>query len=81
MNQARTSLGQIEHPVHGLIRNATKKWEALLQKQSKTLAEAVAEYKRRYGRNPPKGFDKWYLGICRLHTCDLYLTSAIRRQV
>jgi hypothetical protein len=28
--------------------------------QSKTLAAAVAEYNRRYGRNPPKGFDEWY---------------------
>lgn len=28
-------------------------------RQSKTLQEAVAEYKRRYERAPPKGFDIW----------------------
>lgn len=31
-----------------------------LAKQSKTLPEAVAEYKRRYGRDPPRGFDQWW---------------------
>ena len=31
-----------------------------LAKQSKTLPEAVAEYKRRYGRDPPQGFDHWW---------------------
>lgn len=29
-------------------------------RQSKTLKEAVQEYTRRYGRLPPKGFDRWY---------------------
>ena len=24
------------------------------------MKKAVAEYKRRYGRNPPKGFDQWW---------------------
>ena len=31
-----------------------------LAKQSKTLPQAVAEYKRRYGRDPPRGFDHWW---------------------
>lgn len=31
-----------------------------LAKQSKTLPEAIAEYKRRYGRDPPRGFDHWW---------------------
>lgn len=60
MDQARTSLGTIEHPIHALIANATVQWESLLSKQSKTLAQAVKEYRRRYGRNPPKGFDRWF---------------------
>lgn len=60
MEQARASLGVIEHPIHALVRNATSQWDALLAKQSKSLAQAVGEYKRRYGRNPPKGFDDWY---------------------
>ena len=61
MDQARTSLGTIEHPIHALIANASVTWQNLLSKQSKTLQEAVAEYKRRYNRNPPKGFDKWWV--------------------
>lgn len=28
--------------------------------QSTTLAQAVREYRRRYGRRPPAGFDKWF---------------------
>ena len=28
--------------------------------QSKTLQQAVKEYRVRYGRNPPKGFDVWF---------------------
>lgn len=40
---------------------AEQDWEQLLEKQSTTLSEAVAEYKRRYNRPPPKGFDRWYV--------------------
>jgi len=29
-------------------------------RQSKTLPQAVAEYTRRYGRAPPKGFEGWW---------------------
>ena len=32
----------------------------LIARQSKTLEEAVENYRLRYGRNPPKGFDKWF---------------------
>ena len=39
---------------------AEEKFKHLLSRQSKTLKRAVAEYKRRYGRNPPKGFDQWW---------------------
>ncbi len=28
--------------------------------QSRTLPEAVMEYKNRYGMLPPKGFDAWW---------------------
>ncbi|KAG9310121.1 glycosyltransferase family 90 protein [Chiua virens] len=31
-----------------------------LARQSQTFHEAVAEYKRRYGRDPPRGFDDWW---------------------
>ena len=39
---------------------AEEKFKQLLSRQSTTLKRAVAEYKRRYGRNPPKGFDQWW---------------------
>jgi hypothetical protein len=32
----------------------------LLSRQSRTLSAAVREYKRRYHRDPPKGFDDWW---------------------
>jgi hypothetical protein len=51
-----------EHPIPKLMDRAKKRWEALKGRQSKTFAQAVAEYKRRYGRKPPKGFDKWCVG-------------------
>ena len=48
------------HPILELIENAERKWDKLVKKQSKTLREAALEYKKRYLRNPPKGFDKWW---------------------
>ncbi|CAK1356094.1 unnamed protein product [Cercospora beticola] len=48
------------HPVKNLIDNASTSWNAKLQRQSKTLQEAVTEYQRRYGIPPPPHFDKWY---------------------
>jgi hypothetical protein len=50
-----------EHPIYQLIRQAKKHWVAKNARQSRTLAEAVREYKRRnLGRHPPLGFDKWW---------------------
>ncbi|BGP16345.1 hypothetical protein JCM10213v2_004347 [Rhodosporidiobolus nylandii] len=54
------------HPIPALMKKAKRDWEALTGRQSKTFAEAVREYKRRYGRNPPKGFDRWY-AFARAH--------------
>lgn len=50
---------QGRHPIHVLIEHAEKKWRTLLQKQSTNLDSAVQEYKQRYRRNPPKGFEHW----------------------
>lgn len=47
------------HPIYDLVDNAKKKWNAKMARQSKTLREAVREYKRRYQRDPPLGFDDW----------------------
>jgi hypothetical protein len=48
------------HPIRQLIGNAEKDLGNTLKRQSKTLDEAVAEYKRRYKLPPPPHFDKWY---------------------
>ena len=47
------------HPIFELISRAEKEWEAKLRGASKTFQEAVQEYKKRYKRAPPKGFDLW----------------------
>lgn len=49
----------VEHPIAYLVREAERKWEFKLAKQSRTLGQAVATYRERYGRAPPAGFDKW----------------------
>ncbi|KAH0831320.1 glycosyltransferase family 90 protein [Lanmaoa asiatica] len=49
-----------EHPITTLMVDAKVAFTKHLEKQSKTLPEAVAEYKRRYGRDPPRGFDHWW---------------------
>lgn len=48
------------HPILQLVKDAEENHQRLLEKQSKTLDEAVAEYRRRYGIPPPPNFDKWY---------------------
>lgn len=50
-----------EHPIPRLIERAKRRWRKLNDKQSKTFTQAVREYMRRYGRNPPKGFDQWFV--------------------
>jgi hypothetical protein len=49
------------HPIFELIERAEEAWEKKLGRASKTLGEAVAEYKRRYHRPPPIHFEKWYV--------------------
>lgn len=48
------------HPIEQLVRDAQLSWNTKLQKQSRSLSEAVTEYRRRYGIPPPPNFDKWY---------------------
>lgn len=50
----------MDHPIPRLMADAEDKFRALLGKQSRTLSAAVKEYKRRYGRKPPRGFDEWW---------------------
>ncbi|KAI1338827.1 hypothetical protein F5Y15DRAFT_385449 [Xylariaceae sp. FL0016] len=49
-----------DHPVERLAQNAKTKFENLLLNQSSTYAAAEAEYKYRYGVDPPPGFEDWY---------------------
>lgn len=47
------------HPIYDLIERGKREWRAKHDRQSANLDEAVLEYRRRYHRAPPKGFDKW----------------------
>jgi hypothetical protein len=56
----RLSGNVAEHPIPRLMDDAERRFRALLSRQSHSLRAAVAEYKRRYGRSPPKGFASWW---------------------
>ena len=49
-----------DHPIPKLMVDAEDNFRAKLARQSRSFEEAVAEYQRRYKRDPPKGFDDWY---------------------
>ena len=48
------------HPIPQLMEDAEAQFKKKLKSQSKTLKAAVTEYRRRYKRDPPKGFDQWF---------------------
>ena len=50
------------HPIDNLIEKATWLHESWYKQASSSLnlAQAVGEYRRRYNREPPPGFDLWY---------------------
>jgi hypothetical protein len=48
------------HPIARLIHDANEAFHQKRARQSTTLAEAVEEYRRRYGMPPPPHFDKWF---------------------
>ena len=50
----------VEHPISRLMEEAEDVFREKLGRQSKTLKDAVREYRRRYKRPPPKGFDDWW---------------------
>ena len=49
-----------EHPVEALIHSARNQFDGLLQRQSQNHTAAAEEYRRRYGVEPPPGFDAWF---------------------
>jgi hypothetical protein len=48
------------HPIEQLIIQSQEDWANKMRRQSRTLQQAAAEYRRRYRRNPPNGFDRWW---------------------
>ena len=50
------------HPIDALMNAALVQHEAWIQQatSTKTFGECVNEYRRRYNRHPPPGFDLWY---------------------
>ena len=54
------SLKHSEHPIQKLMADAEENFNNMLSRQSKTLEDAVVEYRRRYGREPPRGFGHWW---------------------
>jgi hypothetical protein len=59
-NSQSSLLYSQEHPVEVLIKNAKADFEGLVLKQSQNYTAAHDEYQRRYGIEPPPGFDAWY---------------------
>jgi hypothetical protein len=47
------------HPIESLYLDGKRRHEAMISRQSKTPAEAVVEYRKRYQREPPAGFEEW----------------------
>ncbi|KAL2826857.1 hypothetical protein BDW59DRAFT_144839 [Aspergillus cavernicola] len=48
------------HPIAALVEVAGQQFNQLLERQSRTLADAVKEYRLRYNMHPPPHFDKWF---------------------
>ncbi|RAH83527.1 lipopolysaccharide-modifying enzyme [Aspergillus japonicus CBS 114.51] len=57
-HKASTPAGK--HPIAALSEAADQEWDQVRSRQSKTLSQAVQEYRRRYGMHPPPHFDKWF---------------------
>ena len=57
-----------EHPIRNLFHKAEADFDKLLARQSSSLDMAVAEYVRRYQRDPPSGFEAWYDYAARHHS-------------
>lgn len=49
-----------QHPIDKLIYDAQLNFAELTSKESKSIEQAAEAYRKRRGRHPPPGFDKWY---------------------
>lgn len=52
--------GNEPHPIELLVNEANEEFKSMVEGQSKTLPDAIAEYERRYRMEPPPGFDLWF---------------------
>ncbi|RLL96630.1 hypothetical protein CFD26_102656 [Aspergillus turcosus] len=57
---AKTPFSIDRHPIATLVGDAEQEFEQLHSRQSKTLTDAVNEYRRRYNMHPPPHFDRWF---------------------
>ncbi|KAJ7497960.1 hypothetical protein B0H11DRAFT_1856429 [Mycena galericulata] len=48
------------HPIPALLAAAEDRFRAKVARQTSALPAAAAEYRRRYARAPPAGFDRWH---------------------
>lgn len=49
-----------KHPIEDLVSTAQTKFSVKLEHQSQTYDAARAEYTKRYGIEPPRGFKHWF---------------------
>ncbi|EXJ81199.1 hypothetical protein A1O3_07489 [Capronia epimyces CBS 606.96] len=59
-NQPLLPASSLLHPIHELVVEAQGNFQTVRARQSRSLSDAVAEYRRRYKLPPPPHFDKWY---------------------
>lgn len=61
INNATSASGKHLNPILALLRDGERKWNNIVNSQSKTFEEAVKRYESKWGRPPPKGFDDWWV--------------------
>ncbi|KAL1412895.1 hypothetical protein Q8F55_000644 [Vanrija albida] len=49
-----------EHPFYELMEKGEEQWRTIRERQSRSLDDAVKQYKFRYNLDPPAGFDAWF---------------------
>jgi hypothetical protein len=49
-----------KHPIRLHLERAHATWNGAIAQQSQTTTEATLEYRKRYGREPPEGYDEWF---------------------
>jgi beta-1,2-xylosyltransferase len=50
-----------------LLKAGEEKWKQKMSSQSQTIEEATEKYIKKWNRNPPKGFDKWWHFASSVH--------------